>query len=192
MPARAVAAAALVALAVAPAGARELGPAPVPPEPLAVLVYDGRLGNDWTDAGWAPRILGDGAARVDFSYHGGWMIEHAGSLPAIGGLTFQVKALPDFGDFLEVRLDSAEPVKFPSVRVGRAHRRPLDNGWSEVWISMKELSPAGDPFDVIVFRAALAVATTPVLIDRIWLTRPRSPRAITPANRAIAPATRAQ
>jgi len=158
-----------------PVSGREPGGRGGATEPLAVVVYLGRLGNDWADAGWAPRTHSYGPARIDFSNNGGWMLEHVGPLPALGGLLFRIKAPPEFGDFLEVRLDSAEPVKFPSVRPGAAHRKDLGDGWAQVWIPMAELSPGGDPFDVIVLRAAQAVSSAPVLIDHVWLLRSRPP-----------------
>jgi hypothetical protein len=143
-----------------------------PQQQRFVLVYDGRFGNEWEDGGWAPRTFAAGPAAIDFSDYGGWIVSHAGVFEHVGGVVFRIKAPAEFGDFLEVRLDSAEPVRFPTVRPGPMHRRDLDDGWSEVWISMDELSPNGAPFDEIVFRAVRPVSPAPVLLDGIWLTRP--------------------
>ncbi|HVP69291.1 MAG TPA: glycoside hydrolase family 44 protein [Anaeromyxobacteraceae bacterium] len=137
----------------------------------AEVVYQGALQAGWRDDGWAPRITGEGAARVDFSGLGGWMLSHPGLKGSFGGVTFRFQAPTRLGDFLEVRLDAEGGVMFPHVEVHASDRADLPDGWSEVWIDMARLNPGGAPFDSLVIRASKQVDATPVLVDGVALTR---------------------
>ncbi len=142
-----------------------------PAAPLVEPLYDGGLAKGWADFGWAPRELRAGVpARLDLSQKGGWILAR----PGYGGrplaLRFRFKAPPLFGDFLEVRLDSAGSAVFPRVRVAPRHRADLKDGWSEVWISLRELNPKGAVFDRVVLRAAEDVGSERVEVDGLGFT----------------------
>ncbi len=156
------------AAAVSPASSATTPPvAPVPVEP----VFESGLAEGWKDYGWAPRQLATGGpAQLDLSRHGGWIVAHPGLTGRFGGLVFRLKAPAEYGDFLEVRVDSTGSRVFPRVRPGAEHRTEVGDGWVEVFIPMSELNPAGAPFDRVVLRAFRSVGDTPVLLDRIALT----------------------
>lgn len=145
--------------------------APVAPVPVETL-FEGGLREGWKDYGWAPRQLATGGpAQLDLSRHGGWIVAHPGLSGRFGGLVFRLQAPADWGDFLEVRVDSTGSRVFPRVRPGAAHRTDVGSGWVEVFIPMAELNPAGAPFDRVVLRAFRSVGDTPVLLDRLALTQ---------------------
>jgi hypothetical protein len=130
------------------------------------------LTNDWQDYGWAPRTIAAGApASVDLSKHGGWIIGKPDASAAFGGLKVKFKAPVELGDFLEMRVDSTSTTVFPRVKVGPKHRRELEDGWSEVWISLEDLDPKRAPFDRFVIRASEPLPKgTRVLFEEIAFT----------------------
>jgi len=198
-PARALLAGALLAGA-ARVSAADRAPGTRPSAALApaVVVYQGALQPGWRDDGWAPRITGEGVARLDLSGLGGWMVSHPGLKGAYGGLSFRFQAPARLGDFLEVRLDAEGGVMFPRIEVQASDRTDLPDGWSEVWIDMARLNPGGAPFDSLVIRASKQVEPTPVLVDALVLTKnapaappPAPPPAPAPAKAAPKSAPRA-
>ncbi|MBF5042601.1 glycosyl hydrolase [Aggregicoccus sp. 17bor-14] len=141
--------------------------APAPSEPL----YVSGLKGEWQDYGWAPRELKAGApARLDLSNKGGWIIARPGYGARPAGLVLRYRAPRGFGDFLEVRLDGSGSADFPHVRVLPRHRLDGKDGWSEAWLSLQELNPAGAPFDRIVLRAAEQVGNERVEVDGVGFT----------------------
>lgn len=142
-------------------------------EPIAIVesVYDGALGKDWNDWGWAPRELGKGAAKLDLSSYGGWIIARSGEHPRYGALTFRYKAPRAYGEFLEVRVESNTQSVMPRVVVRAEHRVDVDDEWSEVLLPMKTLNPEALPWDRIVFRAQVPVPKGNVELDKIGFTK---------------------
>jgi hypothetical protein len=143
------------------------------PEEHRTPIFDSRSGLSpgWTDLGWAPRQVRPGSpARIDFSARGGWIVSRQDLTGTFTWLTFRMKAPSSFGDFLSVRLDSPRSESFPRVRLSSENRRTLDYGASEIRLGMRELNPAGRPFDRVVFEAAAEVGHDAVLLDDIALT----------------------
>ncbi len=134
---------------------------------IAEHVYDGALAPGWEDAGWSPRDVGHGPAKIDFADQGGWMLVKAGLHGRFGGLVFQEKAPSSEAEFLEVRLDTRDKALFPRVMVRADQKADVGDGWQEVFIPMGELDPDGLPFDRVVFRAFRNVPPTRVLIDHV-------------------------
>ncbi|HEY3449725.1 MAG TPA: glycoside hydrolase family 44 protein [Myxococcales bacterium] len=134
------------------------------------VLYDGGLGDDWKDYGWAPRELGTGPAQLDLSEHGGWIVAHPGLKGRFGALVFRYRAPAAVGDFFEVRLDTPGPSVFPRVKPTASHRADLGEGWSEILISMAELNPRGAPFDRVVLRSYRTIPGNRVEIDKLALT----------------------
>ena len=129
----------------------------------------GGLDNGWQDYGWATRTIAAGApAAVEMSKKGGWIIGKPDITAEFGGLKVKVKAPPGTPDFLEIRVDSTSTVVFPRIHVGPQHRRDLQDGWTEIWISMADLDPKRAPFDRIVLRAKQDLPRgTKILFDEI-------------------------
>ncbi|WP_083968356.1 glycoside hydrolase family 44 protein [Hyalangium minutum] len=141
---------------------------------LAEVVYQGGLKPGWVDAGWGDReVKGQGPAKVKMAELGGWALRHASPLkPGYGGLAFRYKAPSDFGEFLEVRLDSSEEATFPRVKVSSRHMMGMDGEWTQLLIPMAELNPDRKPFDRFIVRAHKRVDTGWVELDRIGFTLP--------------------
>ena len=146
----------------------------MPAPDVAQWIFKGDLQNDWQDHGWAdrkPRKSGE-PERHQLGGYGGWILSHSGRLEGtFGGLVFKLKGTPAVSDFLEVRVDSEQADVFPRVKVTSAHRRDLEGGWSEVFISMSELNPLLRPFDHVVMRAYWDLpAPGLVELDQVGLT----------------------
>jgi len=141
---------------------------------LAEVVYQGGFKTGWADAGWGEReVKGPGPAKVMMAELGGWALRRSSPLrPGFGGLAFRYKAPSDFGDFLEVRLDSGEEATFPRVQVGSRHVVGLDGEWVQLLVPMAELNPERKPFDRFVIRAHRRVDSEWVELDRIGFTLP--------------------
>ncbi len=141
---------------------------------LAEVAYESGLKPGWEDAGWSPReVKGTGPAKVMMSALGGWGLKHKEPLNAsFGGLALRYQAPEDFGEFMEVRLDSETTTLFPRVRVGPRHRVGQDGEWMQLLIPMSELNPQMQPFNSIVLRAHTSVSTEWVKLDSIGLTLP--------------------
>lgn len=142
------------------------------PREIALVVYDGALGEGWQDWGWAPRELGKGPARIDMSNYGGWIIAHPGLTGRYGALVLRLSAPAGYGDFFEVRLASDRQDLFPQVRVGKEHRAELPGGWSQIVLPLRTLNPESLPFDRVMLRAARPVGSERVSIDKIGFSAP--------------------
>lgn len=137
----------------------------------AVYQADSGLTGGWSDYGWAPRKLkAGGPAEVDFANQGGWIIARPDFNGQPGGFTFRFVAPKEWGRFLEVRLDSTRAEVFPRVLLDAAHFRDLPDGWTEVYVPMRELNPQRAAFDRVVLRAATKVSGDPVKLDGIGFT----------------------
>ncbi|GAC1580483.1 MAG: hypothetical protein NVS3B20_11320 [Polyangiales bacterium] len=141
------------------------------PYQLTAKIYDGGFEEAWGDDGWSPRETERGSpARVNFANYGGWILAHAPIHRRFGALAFRFRAPADFGDFLEVRVDSTQKTLFPRVPVRAELRSDLTDGWTEVLIPFAVLNPDNLPFDRVVFRAASSVGPEWVGIDGIGFT----------------------
>src|SRR5262249_1340627 len=112
---------------------------------------------------------GPGPAKVRFSNSGAWMIGKPGLSGDFGGVVFQVQTPPGEGEFLELRVESDAQKIFPRIKVSPDHRPDLGNGWTQIFVSTRELDPEGVPFDRIVLRAFRNIGTEWVLFDKISL-----------------------
>jgi hypothetical protein len=137
----------------------------------AVTIYDGKLGEGWVNYGWAARDLGQGPAHLEAKSYGGWIVAKPGLTGTYGALAFRMQAPRDWGDFLEVRVESAQRTVFPRVVVGLEHRVELPGDWTEVLIPMRALDPERLPFDRVVFRAWKSVGAGVASLDKIVLTK---------------------
>jgi hypothetical protein len=141
-------------------------------QPKLIRIFDSRSGlaPGWTDLGWAPRQVQQGApASLDLSQRGGWILANPGLSGTYQWLTFHVRAPRTYGDFLEVRLDSSEANPFPRLHPTPRHRRDLADGFTEVRFGLRELNPKNLRFDRIVLQAGRDVGHEPVLVDDVAL-----------------------
>jgi hypothetical protein len=139
---------------------------------FAELAFDAGsgLGAGWADLGWAPRELNRGKpAKLDLADRSGWIVARKSLTGKYGALFIRYQAPPEFGDFLELRLDSSSPGEFPRIAVNKDLRRVV-NGWTEVLVPMSALDPRRAPFEKIVLRARVDLPHKPVYVDRIALT----------------------
>jgi hypothetical protein len=137
---------------------------------VAESVYKGGLAKGWYDYGWSQREVDKGGpAKVNFSSNGGWIVAKPGLAGAFGGLVFRMKAPREYGDFLEVRLESNQKTIYPRIALKPEHVAEQPDGWVEVLIPAKQLNPEGLPFDRIVFRAAQSVGNAWIFLDDIAL-----------------------
>jgi hypothetical protein len=140
-------------------------------EKLKEVIFDNGLGDNWQDFGWAPRQLERGKpARIDFSNDGGWIVAKPGLTGPFGALQFCLLAPPEYGDFLEVRVDSSREDVFPRIKVNARDRADLGGGWSEVHIPLERLNPQGLAFDRVIFRADRPVGSALVSLDKVGFT----------------------
>lgn len=162
----------------------------VPPEPSAVpapleraltplepaeLIYDGKLAAGWEDWGWGSHDLPKkGPAKIGFSGYGGIILHHADLPSHFGGFSFRYKAPSEWPDFLNVfgKRTGSPDSAFPQVAVQAQHVATLPDGWREVLIPWADLDPSNLPLDSISITARAMVGTTPVLIDKVMLTKP--------------------
>ena len=155
------------------------GPRLASPFTVAETVFDGKLGNGWSDWGWGPHDLShNGPAKVVFGGYGGAIFRHARLDADYGGLSFRYRAPEDWPDFLNVELKGgdADTVRRPSVEVQLRHTARLADGWREVLIEQSELNPEGLPFERIVIAAKTAVGADWVLLDKVVLVKPGTGR----------------
>lgn len=139
-------------------------------ETILEPVYDGGLKSKWQDYGWAPRDTDLGKpARLDLSNQAGWILVRKGLTGKFTSIVFQMAAPTRFGDFLDLRVGSETDDTFPHIPIDAAHRKPMENGWVEVRVSIAELNPHQMPFDRIILRATKAVSSDWVEIDRMSL-----------------------
>ncbi|HXU80829.1 MAG TPA: glycoside hydrolase family 44 protein, partial [Polyangia bacterium] len=128
------------------------------------------LGSGWRDLGWAPREVQAGKpAKLDLADRSGWIVARKGLSGTFGALFVRYQAPPEFGDFLELRLDSSSPGEFPRITVTADLRRSI-NGWTEVLVPLSALDPRGLPFEKVVLRARTDLPHKPVYVERIAFT----------------------
>ncbi len=138
------------------------------------VIYDGKLGDGWSDWGWGPHELPpSGPAKITFSGYGGIILQHASVQKPVSGLSFRFKAPAAWGEFLLVslKLAGSQDSLFKSVAVDSRHLAPLPGGFQEALIPWSELNPSNVPFDRLVINAVTRVADEPVLLDKILLLR---------------------
>ena len=87
--------------------------------------------------------------------------------PALCAIVFKMKAPKDFGDFLELRLESDSAGSFETVEITSAHQTPLHDGWVRVLVPMQQLNPYGQPFDRMRFRGKKRLSNEWVLMNEI-------------------------
>ncbi|CAN5426302.1 hypothetical protein BH09MYX1_BH09MYX1_31460 [soil metagenome] len=153
---------------------------------VAESIYDGGLKNGWQDWGWTKRDLDGGVAKLSFANYGGWILAKPGLSGTYGGVTFRYRAPAALGDFLELRVESAQKDHLPQVRIVAKHQAPAEDGWIEVYVPIEELAPDESAFDRIVIRAPLAIAADTVEIDKIALTSAPDAGARTVATKQVA------
>ncbi len=136
------------------------------------VIYAGGFKGTWEEHGWAPRRkLDSGAQALDLHGYYGWLLVNPKLTGMYGGLKFRFKAPPEFGDFLEVRVDSSKADLFPRIVIGPQHRSELGDGWSQVFVSMAELNPNLYAFNNVVLRARVALPPpATVELDELALT----------------------
>ena len=158
-------------LGVVLAFACEKQPAPAR-EPQSSLpsetLYDGKLGPGWSDQGPAARDLTHGAAHINLTDPGGFVLLHARLTASYGSLSFRMRAPAAFADFLSVQVadgdaDSSRPV----VEIGTRHESALPDSWVAVSVPWSELNPSGAPFDRLRLKAFTAVTSEQVQFDEI-------------------------
>ncbi|HTA94456.1 MAG TPA: glycoside hydrolase family 44 protein [Polyangiaceae bacterium] len=138
----------------------------------AETIYDGGLKGGWQDWGWGTHDLSAGAARINLSQYGGWILHHDSISTRFGGLVFRVRAPSVNGPFLEARLANGNgDESFPGVSLGAEYGRPLPEGWSEIYVAWSELNPSSAPFDRITLHAKASIGSDLVQFDKIVLTR---------------------
>jgi Glycoside hydrolase family 44 len=138
---------------------------------IAESIYDGSIKPGWQDWGWGPHDLSAGAARVNFSNYGGWILHHDPISTRFQALLFRVKAPAAAGRFLEVRVAAGDKDEsFPAVEIGPEHARALPDGWVEMYVPWEQLNPAAAAFDRITIRAKAPVDAAWISFDKIGLT----------------------
>lgn len=147
-------------------------PRTVTPLAVAQVVYDGKLGDGWSDWGWGRHELSPKApAKVVFGGYGGIIFRHAEQDSHFGAVSFRYKAPGDWPEFLNVALkgSTSDRDALPNVPVEQRHVAPLPDGWREVLIDFSELNPNALPFDRIVLSASSQVGTDWILLDKVVL-----------------------
>lgn len=136
-------------------------------------IYDDGLHTPvWEDDGDPPReISHDGPARLRLPNRNRWVLARSSPVqPAYGGLLIRMKAPQAFGDFLNVQLASDVIDNFPVVQIAARHRRDLEEGWSEVFVSMAELNPFDLDFDGLSLGTAFDLPDEWIVISSVGLT----------------------
>ncbi len=139
---------------------------------MVEVAYDEGVKPGWEAGGWTERqVEGPGPAKVMMAGLGGWMLRRKEPLTSrFAALAFRYKAPADYGEFLEVRVDSGGDTAFPRVRVGAQHVVNRQDDWVQVQVPLAELDPKGQPFDRVIMRAHKKVGTDWVQVDRIGFT----------------------
>jgi hypothetical protein len=138
---------------------------------VAETIYDGGLKPGWQDWGWGTHDLAHGAASIDFSNYGGWILWNDHFPSGLEGFVFQLSAPASFGSFLEVRLAHQKNADaFPAINVEPHRTRALPGGWVEVYLGWSELNPSNLPVDQLTLRAHAAVGNERVKLDKLVLT----------------------
>ncbi|WNG32372.1 glycosyl hydrolase [Archangium violaceum] len=143
------------------------------------LAYDNGLQAGWEDHGWSERELkGPTPAKLRMANMGGWILHKKDLQGEYGGLTLRYRAPSDFGDFLEVRLDSASETLFPRVRLSDTYVTARDGDWTQVFVPMDELNPEKKAFSQLVLRAYKKVGNEHVELNQVGLARLVTPAAV--------------
>jgi hypothetical protein len=139
---------------------------------MVEVAYDRGLQPSWEAGGWTERhVEGPGPAKVMMAELGGWTLRRQQPLTGrFSGLAFRYKAPSEYGEFLEVRVDSGDEAVFPRVRIGAQHVVNRQDDWVQVMVPLAELDPGGHPFDRVIMRAHKRVGTEWVQLDRIGFT----------------------
>jgi hypothetical protein len=129
------------------------------------------LAAGWLDFGYSRHTMRKGSVvEVDFAGYGGLILSHPGSMGPFGGLSFKYRAPAEFGDFLEVQLQSMSGEALARVSVKRTDAAKLPNGFLDVWLPMEALNPKGQRFERIMFFAHSNVGHDTVTIDEVGFT----------------------
>jgi hypothetical protein len=139
---------------------------------LMEVAYQGGLKAGWEAGGWTERqVEGPGPAKVMMAELGGWSLRRMQPLKGgFAGLAFRYKAPADYGEFLEVRLDSGDKTVFPRVRIGAQHVVNKQDDWVQVLVPWVELDPKMEQFDRVIMRAHKRVGTEWVQLDSLGFT----------------------
>ncbi|MEJ0099383.1 MAG: glycoside hydrolase family 44 protein [Pseudomonadota bacterium] len=139
----------------------------------AAMIYDGALASGWQDWGWGTHELGKGAARLNLSNYGGWILWKQDLSGPFGGVSFRLRAPAAFGNFLQVRLletGQKEPT-LPAVDIGPQFAKALPDGWVEIFVPWNLLNPGQKSVDRLQFNARSQVAADWVEFDKVMFTR---------------------
>ncbi|WP_224247555.1 glycoside hydrolase family 44 protein [Hyalangium gracile] len=139
---------------------------------LVETAWQGGLKAGWEASGWTEReVEGEGPAKVMMADLGGWSLRRLQPLEGrFAGLAFRYKAPSEYGEFLEVRLDSGDKTVFPRVRIEGKHRVNRQEDWVQVLVPWAELNPRGQPFDRVIMRAHKRVGTEWVQLESLGFT----------------------
>ncbi len=158
-------------------------------------IFVGGLVAPWEDHGWSERQpRTSGGERLEMTNYGGWIITNRELVGTFGGVLFRFKAPKEWGDFLQVRVDSEGEDVFPRVNVGPEHRKDLPDGWSEVFIAITDLNPTFQKYNRVVIRARNQLPPPGLVeIDDLGLTladpglmaKAQLPRAVTTSPAAM-------
>lgn len=150
---------------------------------IVTEIYSGGLVRPWEDHGWCDRAPREaGPEKLLMGNYGGWILANSKLVGTFGGLVFRFKAPREYGNFLQVRVDSESESIYPRVDVEPSLIKELPDGWSEVLIPMSALNPGYEAFTRVVFRAKRKLpAPGLVEIDLVGLTL-ASPEAMEKAS----------
>ncbi len=139
---------------------------------LVEVAYQNGVKTGWEVGGWSDReVQGSGPAKVMMAELGGWSLRRMQPLKGdFSGLAFRYKAPSEYGEFLEVRLDSGDKTVFPRVRVGAQHQVNRQEDWVQVLVPWTELNPKLQPFDRVIMRAHKRVGSEWVQVDSLGFT----------------------
>ncbi|WP_224363493.1 glycoside hydrolase family 44 protein [Hyalangium versicolor] len=151
---------------------------------LVEVAYQSGLKPGWEAAGWTERQLEmGGPAKVMMEGLGGWSLRRMQPLEGrFAGLAFRYKAPPEYGQFLEVRLDSGDKTVFPRVRIEARHMVSRQEDWVQVLVPWAELNPKMERFDRVIMRAHKKVGTEWVQLDALGFTSGEATAMGTPAE----------
>jgi len=151
----------------------------------AEVLYDGKLGDGWSDWGWGPHRLGNGPAQIVFQGFGGILFQHPPLPSQYAGVAFRFKAPPAWGEFMHVALRSTgtPDSAFPLVPLERRHIAQVDAEWREALVDWSELNPQKLPFDRVMIGSFKSVGDDWVRVDRVLLTTAAGAPASAPKER---------
>jgi hypothetical protein len=139
---------------------------------VAESIYDASLKPGWQDWGWGAHDFSTGAARINLSQYGGWILHHEPLSTRFGALVFRMRAPASSGQFLQVRLANGNgDESFPAVDVTAERGRALADGWRQVYIAWNDLNPSSAPFDRVTLHAKASIGGDWILFDKLGLTQ---------------------